>query len=280
MTTRRALFASLAALGATADRGAMPPVIGYIPNPDDLDAALIALAKEKWSHLFADYQRDQDDAAEDNYQDVMGDPSADLDRMSKRAGQHSGRPLGVTGIDALASVGLGKITGAIVGALVDDDDGYVGPTYGSIVAEEDWKKRVNAAEKREEVFKANKEMYERLEKKLAGQVWDAGWKEGSPPSRNPSRLPNYSYLPPSNPTAVPSSRPDSVHSKPTPEALAAARCAIFDNCVDSSDTGAARRAKYETWGEKAEGRSRKKKSRKKKMCKKKSRKKKGARCIR
>ncbi len=276
MTTRRALFASLAALGATADRGAMPPVISYIPEWDDLDADLLARAEEKWSHLFADYQRNDEEEDED----MMGDPSADLDRMSKRAGQHSGRPLGVTGIDALASVGLGKLTGAIVGALVDDDNGYVGPTYGSIVAEEEWKKRVKAADERERVFKANKEMEERREMNLAGQVWDAGWKEGSPPSRNPSRLPNYSYLPPSNPTAAPSSRPDSAHSKPTLEARAAARCAIFDNCVDSSDPGAARRAKYETWGEKAEGRSRKKKSRKKKMCKKKSRKKKGARCIR
>jgi len=275
MTTRRALLASLAALGATADRGAMPPVIGYIPNPDDLDAALIALATEKWSHLFAKDERDQDDAAEDAYEDLLGPRSRDLDRMSKRAGQHLGRPLGVTGIDALASVGLGKLTGAIVGALVDDDNGYVGPTYGSIVAEEEWKKRVKAADERERVFKANKEMEERREMNLAGQVWDAGWKEGSPPSRNPSRLHNYSYFPPSNPTAA-----NWIASGATPEALAAARCAIFDNCVDSSDTGAARREKYETWGEKAEGRPRKKKSRKKKMCKKKSRKKKGARCIR
>jgi hypothetical protein len=272
MIPRRALLASLAALGATADRGAMPPVIEYIPNPDDLDAALIALATEKWSHLFAKDERDQDDAAEDAYEDLLGDPSADLDRMSKRAGQHSGRPLGVTGIDALASVGLGKFTGAIVGALVDDDDGYVGPMYGSIVAEEYWKKMEKAAEKREEVFKANKEMYERLEKKLAGQVWDAGWKEGSPPSRNPSRLPNYYYLPPSNPTAAPSLRPGSANWI-APAATAAASAALYAAAARSN-------ARASAWGGKAEGRSRKKKSRKKKMCKKKSRKKKGARCIR
>ena len=206
MTTRRALFASLAAAAATAaataDRGAMPPVISYIPEWDDLDADLLARAEEKWSHLFAKDERDQDDAAEDAYEDLLGPRSRELGRMRKRAGQHSGRPLGVTGIDALASVGLGKLTGAIVGALVDDDNGYVGPTYGSIVAEEEWKKRVKAADERERVFKANKEMEERREMNLAGQVWDAGWKEGSPPSRNPSRLPNYSYLPPSNPTAA------------------------------------------------------------------------------
>ena len=53
MTTRRALFASLAAAAATAaataDRGAMPPVISYIPKWDDLDADLLARAEEKWS---------------------------------------------------------------------------------------------------------------------------------------------------------------------------------------------------------------------------------------
>ena len=221
MTTRRALFASLAAAAATAaataDRGAMPPEISYIPKWDDLDADLLARAEEKWPPRSAGPRRSpqekerarrrrsakderpeetrgsaKDDEKEDNYWDERGDPSADLDRMSNRAGRHSGRPRGPTVGDALVDAVAGKIAGSIAEALFDDDENGV---RGSDVTAahrgrmEEWKKRVKAAdESYERVFKANKEMYERLEKKLAGQVWDAGWKEAVSRSTQESQL--------------------------------------------------------------------------------------------
>ena len=210
---------------------------------------------------------------EDNYWDERGDPSADLDRMRKRAGQHSGRPRGPTVGDALVDAVAGKIAGSIAEALFDDDEnGVVGPVTAALWTDGAWQQRIKDADKSYEDFKAQKEVEERREEKLAGQKWDADWKGLPLAHANPAPLPNYSYLPPSNPTAAPSfqQRHGAVSDWIAPAAASAAVAPSYaTTALHSSDTrDAARRAKYETesWGEEKPRVDRARKNRARKKC--------------
>ncbi len=187
MTTRRALLASLAALGATADRGAVPPGMNllqttpaYAPTDHgslaDMEAALITHAMEKFPGAFLEDERVDDEAEEKANAAATAQAQHD-DLLRKRARRSVPPEKNPTVGDAALSVFAGKVVGGVVGALLDAEDDLiqVGPGVAGAVGAEYWDQ---LKKKRDEEY-VNWLMREEAAARAAAAArsakWDADW---------------------------------------------------------------------------------------------------------